>query len=86
MPSQAFWNIPWMIHAIFSNDLRSDQAGIVDQHPLTDIYLIEANLGDDLTGLNGRMKVRYFNRLENDLEEVYFRLLPNLWGSLDAGL
>ncbi|MGB8252513.1 MAG: M1 family metallopeptidase [Anaerolineaceae bacterium] len=68
--------------AIFSNDLRSDQAGIVSRYPLTDIYLIEVNLGDDLTGLNGHMKVRYFNRLDADLGEVYFRLLPNLWGLL----
>ncbi len=68
--------------AIFSNDLRSDQAGIVSRYPLTDIYLIEVYLGDDLTGLNGHMKVRYFNRLDADLGEVYFRLLPNLWGLL----
>ena len=68
--------------AIFSSDLLSDQAGVIAQYPLTDIYLIEANLGDNLTGLNGHMKVRYFNRLDTDLEEVYFRLLPNLWGIL----
>jgi hypothetical protein len=68
--------------AIFNTDLQPDQIEMIAQHPLTDIYHIEADLSDDLTSLSGRMQIRYFNRMPDNLEEVYFRLLPNLWGNL----
>ncbi len=55
---------------------------MLQKFPLTDIYHLEAIVADDLLSLSGRMKVRYFNRLDSDLTEVYFRLLPNLWGDL----
>jgi hypothetical protein len=68
--------------SIFSIDLQTDQTGLVQNFPLTDIYHMEVTLADDLLSLSGRLQVRYFNRLEGDLAEVYFRLLPNLWGDL----
>jgi hypothetical protein len=67
---------------IFRDDLQPDKAGLMQEFSQTDIYHLETTLADDLLSLSGRMKVRYFNRMETDLEEVYFRLLPNLWGDL----
>ena len=68
--------------AIFMGDLQADQSNLIQRFPLTDIYHMEATVADDLHSISGRMKVRYFNRLDSDLTEVYFRLLPNLWGNL----
>ena len=48
--------------------------------PISTIW--KRSLADDLLSISGRLKVRYFNRLDSDLTEVYFRLLPNLWGNL----
>jgi hypothetical protein len=67
---------------IFNDDLKADRSNLLQRFPLTDIYHLEAILADDLLSISGRLGVRYFNRLDSDLTEVYFRLLPNLWGSL----
>ncbi len=67
---------------IFTDDLQADQSELLQKFPLTDIYHLEAIVADDLLSISGRLKVRYFNRLDSDLTEVYFRLLPNLWGNL----
>jgi hypothetical protein len=67
---------------IFTDDLQADQSNLLRRFPLTDIYHLEATLADDLLNISGKLKVRYFNRLDLSLTEVYFRLLPNLWGSL----
>jgi hypothetical protein len=68
--------------SIFSDDFQPEQVSLVEQFPLTDLYHMDVFLADDLLSLSGKMQVRYFNRLDGDLAEVYFRLLPNLWGSL----
>jgi hypothetical protein len=73
---------PFEDATIFGDDLQPDMIDSIKEIPLADIYHLEVILGDDLLSLNGKMKVRYFNRLEMALEEVYFRLLPNLWGDL----
>jgi hypothetical protein len=75
-------NHPFEETDIFTADLREDQQGLIPLFPLTDIYHLDVVLADDLHELSGKMRVRYFNRLEDDLAEVYFRLLPNLWGNL----
>lgn len=68
--------------SVFEADLQPDEIGSISDFPLTDIYHLEVVLADDLLSLSGRLQVRYFNRMDGDLAEVYFRLLPNLWGNL----
>jgi len=73
---------PFEETSIFADDLRTDQTGLIQKFPLTDSYHLEAVLADDLLSLSGKLEVRYFNRLDTGMTEVYFRLLPNLWGNL----
>ena len=67
---------------LFADDLQPDLRGLIQDFPLTDIYHLDVSLEDDLLSVSGKLEVRYYNRLDTDLTEVYFRLLPNLWGSL----
>ncbi len=73
---------PFTDTAIFNSNLQPDQAAKLNGFPVIDTYHMEVTLADDLLSLSGRLQVRYFNRLEGDLAEVYFRLLPNMWGDL----
>ena len=57
----------------------ADQSGLTR---LADapIYHMDLVLDDSLTKLSGRMEVRYTNRQTQPLNEIYFRLFPNLFG------
>jgi hypothetical protein len=57
--------------------LGSEQT-VLDQLPGATIYHLEVKISDDLVKLQGRQEVRYTNQEDQPLNQIYFRLFPNL--------
>jgi hypothetical protein len=53
---------------------------VLDQLPDATAYHIDLQIPDDLLELQGREEVRYTNKEDEPLNEVYFRLFPNATG------
>lgn len=58
------------------------QYGALDQLEGASVYHIDLRIADDLVHLEGRQDVRYTNQETIPLDEVYFRLFPNLLGGI----
>jgi aminopeptidase N len=64
--------------AIFRDGLIQAQQPLLDNLSGASFYSIEFTIQDDLVNTNGTEEVLYTNREEVPLEEVHFRLLPNV--------
>ena len=79
-PEPPLFDRGWDDRSLYREGLIRSERGVLDRLPGASVYHIEMMIGDDLTSLQGRQAVRYTNREEVSLEEVYFRLFPNLTG------
>jgi aminopeptidase N len=66
--------------AIFREGLIDAQQAVLDRLPGATVYHIDLQIPDDFTLLQGHEDVRYTNREDEPLDEVYFRLFPNTAG------
>jgi aminopeptidase N len=66
--------------AIFREGLIESEQAVVEQLRGATEYHIDLSIADDLLTLQGHEEVRYTNREDGPLEEVYFRLYPNVAG------
>ncbi|MCL4560473.1 MAG: M1 family metallopeptidase [Chloroflexi bacterium] len=66
--------------SIFRSGLVLSEQGALDKLPGASVYHIDLSIGSDLTSLNGLEEVRYTNNETVSLNEIYFRLYPNLFG------
>ncbi len=66
--------------AIFHQGLIDAEQAAVDQLQDATEYHIDLQISDDLIHLQGKQEVRYSNRENEPLNEIYFRLYPNLVG------
>jgi len=66
--------------AVFAEGLIAAEQGLVDDLPGATVYHIDLEIADDFLTLSGREEVRYTNQEDAALDEVYFRLFPNLAG------
>jgi aminopeptidase N len=64
--------------SIFKAGLVSSQQAVLDELSEASLYSIEFTIRDDMMNTDGVETVRYTNREEVPLEEVHFRLLPNV--------
>ena len=64
--------------AIFRDGLIPTQYPLLDALSGASFYSIEFTIQDDILNTIGTEEVRYTNREEVPLEEIYFRLLPNV--------
>lgn len=48
--------------------------------PGATVYHMDLRINEDLSRVNGRLKVRYTNRSGQGLDELVFRLFPNIFG------
>jgi aminopeptidase N len=72
--------ITWDDRAIFRQGLIDAEQAVVDQLADATVYHIDLDIPDDFLTLQGREEVRYTNQENVPLDEVYFRLFPNVAG------
>ncbi len=62
----------------FRDGLVSSQQDLLDELAGASVYAIEFTIQDDIVNANGIEEVRYTNRETVPLDEIHFRLLPNV--------
>ena len=70
----------WNERAIFRSGLIEAEQKVLDQLSDASMYHIDLEISDDLLHLEGHEEVRYTNQEDEPLNEVYFRLFPNIAG------
>lgn len=70
----------WEDRAVFRLGLAPEAQAIVEEQEGAPWYRIDLAIGEDLVSLQGRQEVHYTNQEDVSLEEVVFRLFPNLTG------
>ena len=73
-------DIAWDDRSLFSDGLISSEQGVLAELPDATVYHIDITIADDLLSLAGRQELRYTNAEDEPLDELYFRLFPNLTG------
>lgn len=79
-PEPPLFDAGWDDRSVYRDGLITAERGILDQLPGASVYHMELTISDDLNNLRGRQAVRYTNQEEVPLEQVTFRLFPNLTG------
>ncbi|MDX1687856.1 MAG: M1 family metallopeptidase [Candidatus Promineifilaceae bacterium] len=79
-PEPPLFDAGWDDRSLFREGLIPSERGVLDQLSGASVYHIEMAISDDLTRLEGRQAVRYTNQEDVPLDQVYFRLFPNLTG------
>jgi aminopeptidase N len=70
----------WDDRTIFRPGLIEAEQGVLDRLPGASVYHIDFQISDDFLLLEGHEEVRYTNQEDEPLDEVYFRLFPNIAG------
>ena len=70
----------WDNRAIFRPGLIEAEQEVLDRLPGASVYHIDFQISDDFLLLEGHEEVRYTNQEDEPLDEVYFRLFPNIAG------
>jgi hypothetical protein len=84
-PLPDLFETPWDDRSLFKSGLIASQQTVLEELEGASIYHIELNIADSLHALTGREDVKYTNTETSGLNEVQFRLFPNiLGGTLDV--
>jgi hypothetical protein len=70
----------WDDRAVFRPGLIEAEQEVLDRLPGASVYHIDFQISDDFLLLEGHEEVRYTNQEDEPLDEVYFRLFPNIAG------
>jgi len=70
----------WDDRAIFRDGLIEVEREVLGRLPGASVYHIDLQISDDFLLLEGREEVHYTNQEDEPLDEVYFRLFPNIAG------
>jgi aminopeptidase N len=74
------FDVAWDDRAIFREGLIDAERAVLDRLLGATVYHIDLQIPGDFTLLQGREEVHYTNRENEPLDEVYFRLFPNVAG------
>ena len=74
------FDMAWDDRAIFREGLTDAEQAVLDRLSDATVYHIDLQIPDDFLLLQGREQVRYTNQENEPLNEVYFRLFPNVAG------
>ena len=77
-------DVDWDDRTIFGAGLIAAQRAMLDRLPGATVYHMDLQLSDDLLLLQGHEQVRYTNQEDEPLQEIYFRLFPNVTGGETA--
>lgn len=80
LPAPELFEVAWEDRSDFSAALISSEQGTLSQAAGASVYHLEITISDDYRRMVGQEEVLYTNREENALNEVIFRLYPNLLG------
>ena len=72
--------IDWDDREVFRAGLINAELPVLDQLPGATVYHIDLEIPADLDVLQGHQELRYTNQENEPLNEVYFRLFPNVCG------
>ena len=79
-PGDDLLKTPWEDRSIFKSGLVESQHSVLDELEGASVYHIEFNIADDLYNVTGHQEVRYTNTETVPLNDVQFRLFPNILG------
>jgi len=79
-PDPQLFSIPWDDRAIFAPGLIPSQQDALKELPEASIYHLDFIVSDDMTHVDGKLAVRYTNAEDVELDEIIFRLFPNILG------
>lgn len=71
---------PWEDRSIFKNGLIASEQSTLDELPGASVYHIELDIQPTMYEINGHQEVQYTNTETVPLNEVQFRLFPNILG------
>ena len=75
-------DVAWDDRSPFRSGLIDSEQAVLDQLDGASVYHMDLQIADDLVHLEGRQDVRYTNQETAPLNEVVFRLFPNLFGGI----
>ena len=78
VPAPSLFDVPWSDRSPFAANLVNGAEGVLDELPGASVYHIALELSDSLTDISGRQEVLYTNREAVALDEIVFRLFPNI--------
>ncbi|MEW5986473.1 MAG: M1 family metallopeptidase [Chloroflexota bacterium] len=78
VPPSTLFDLAWDDRSLFQSGILDSEQGVLEQLPSASVYHLELVISDDLAHLDGRQEVYYTNQESASLEELYFRLFPNL--------
>lgn len=73
---------PWDDRSIFLDGLVASERSVLNELQGASVYHIEFTIADNLYQLTGTEEVRYTNTENVELNEVQFRLFPNILGGV----
>jgi len=74
------FDVAWDDRTIFREGLIESEQEALGHLPGASVYRIDFQIADDLFLLEGHEQVRYTNREDEPLHDIYFRLFPNTAG------
>ncbi len=80
IPNPTLFDTTWDDRTPFAAGLISSAQDALMTHPGASIYHLDFTISNDLTFVSGNMEVRYTNTEDVELNEVIFRLFPNILG------
>jgi len=80
LPAPALFDIPWDDRTPFAAGLIPAEQDALQALPAASIYHIAFSVDDSLTQVSGKLEVRYANAEDVALDEIIFRLFPNILG------
>ncbi len=78
IPAPQLFDAGWDDRSAFEAGLIEAERGALAALPGASVYHIDLQIADNLLDLQGRQEVRYTNQEDAPLNEIYFRLFPNL--------
>ncbi len=79
-PASTLFDLDWDNRAPFRSGLVASEQGVLEEQPGASVYHIDLRIDDSLASVAGRQEVRYTNNEAVALDEIAFRLFPNLTG------
>jgi len=80
LPDPALFDTPWDDRSVFAAGLIPTEQNALGELPGASVYHIDFTVDDAMTGISGQLEVRYTNTEDVALDEIIFRLFPNILG------
>jgi hypothetical protein len=79
-PVTDYFETPWVDRSLFKSGLIASHQTVLEELPGASVYHIELTIAEDLYHVSGHEDVQYTNTETVSLDQIQFRLFPNLLG------